>query len=166
MKDYLYERLYEIRNVADEHIEEYQELFEKMYNERDDTTFRKFCTILMDESPYWNTSVIYDMCREYVTHFHENVTQYITDLLENADAFIPDAKEHLRYSLLGILNSKIYDQDFLRVVNKMYDQGNKNYDIVKSSLLDFMNSDFGNEDIDSVAEENFDRVIRIYGEMP
>jgi coenzyme F420-reducing hydrogenase alpha subunit len=34
MKDHLYERLYEIRNVADEHIEEYQELFEKMYNER------------------------------------------------------------------------------------------------------------------------------------
>jgi len=47
MKDHLYERLYEIRNVADEDIEEYQELFEKMYNERDDTTFRKFCTKML-----------------------------------------------------------------------------------------------------------------------
>jgi hypothetical protein len=147
MKDHLYERLYEIRNVADEHIEEYQELFEKMYNERDDTTFRKFCTVLIDESPSGNTSVIDAMWREYVEHFHENVTHYITDLLENADAFIPDARRHLRYSLLRILNGKIYEQEFLRVANKMYNEGNRNYDIVKSSLLDFMNYDFGNEDI-------------------
>ena len=112
MQDHLYERLYEIRNVADEHIEEYQELFEKMYTERDDTTFRKFCTILMDKSPYGNSSVIYAMWREYVEHFHENVTLYVTDLLENADAFIPDAKEHLVSSLVRILNGKIYNQDF------------------------------------------------------
>lgn len=166
MKDHLYERLYEIRNVADEHIEEYQELFEKMYNERDDTTFRKFCTVLIDESPYGNSSVIHAMWREYVEHFHGNVTYYITDLLENGDAFIPNAKEHLISSLVRILNGKIYEQEFLRAVNKLYNEGNKNYDIVKSSLLDFMNSVSGNEHIDSVAEENFDRVIRIYGEMP
>jgi hypothetical protein len=71
MKDYLYERLYEIRNVADEDIEEYQELFEKMYNERDDTTFRKFCTVIIDESPYGNSSVIHAMWR-VCEHFHEN----------------------------------------------------------------------------------------------
>ena len=85
-----------------------------MYNERNDTTFRKFCIILIDESPYGNGSIIHAMWREYVEHFHENSTLYVTDLLENADAFIPDAKGHLRYSLLGILNSRIYDQDFLK----------------------------------------------------
>lgn len=162
MKDHLYERLYEIRNVADEDIEEYQELFEKMYNERDDTTFRKFCTILIDESPSGNTSVIDAMWREYVEHFHENVTHYITDLLENADAFIPDARRHLRYSLLRILNGKIYEQEFLRVANKMYNEGNRNYDIVKSSLFDFMNYDFGNQDIRST-KENIGRILE---EMP
>jgi len=162
MKDYLYERLYEIRNVADEDIEEYQELFEKMYNERDDTTFRKFCTILIDESPSGNTSVIDAMWREYVEHFHGNMTYYITDLLENADAFIPNAKEHLVSSLVRILNGKIYEQDFLRVVNKMYSEGNKNYDIVKNSLLDFMNDDFGDEDI-SFVKKNIGRILE---EMP
>jgi len=97
-----------------------------------------------------------------VEHFHENVTHYITDLLENADAFIPDARRHLRYSLLRILNGKIYEQEFLRVANKMYNEGNRNYDIVKSSLFDFMNYDFGNQDIRST-KENIGRILE---EMP
>ena len=162
MQDHLYERLYEIRNVADEHIEEYQELFEKMYNERDDTTFRKFCTVLIDESPYGNSSDIHAMWREYVEHFHENVTLYVADLLENADAFIPDAKGYLQNSLIRMLNGKIYEREFLRVANKMYAEKNKNYNIVKNSLLDFMNDDFGDEDISSTKEN----VGRILGEMP
>ena len=162
MKDHLYERLYEIRNVADEHIEEYHELFEKIYNERDDTTFRKFCTVLIDESPYGNSSVIHAMWREYVEHFHENSTLYVTDMLENLDAFIPDAKGYLQNSLVRMLNGKIYEQDFLRVVNKMYSEGNKNYDIVKNSLLDFMNDDFGDEDI-SFVKKNIGRILE---EMP
>jgi hypothetical protein len=71
-------------------------------------------------------------------------------------------RRHLRYSLVRILNGKIYEQDFLRVVNKMYSEGNKNYDIVKSSLLDFMNDDFGDEDI-SFVKKNIGRILE---EMP
>jgi len=44
----------------------------------------------------------------------------------------------------------------------MYNEGNRNYDIVKSSLFDFMNYDFGNQDIRST-KENIGRILE---EMP
>ncbi len=153
MIDQFYARLYEIRNVADENIEEYQNLFQKMYDNRDATTFRKLCSVLIDESPYGNTSIIHSMWREYIEGYYGSIPQYISELLKNSDTFIPNGKELLQMSLIRILNAKIYEKDFLEIANKMYYEKNPNYKIIKTIINDFRNGEFYIEEIDRVFEK-------------
>ncbi|MCU0470602.1 MAG: hypothetical protein MUF58_18595 [Arcicella sp.] len=158
MNDQLYIRLYEIREVADENIEEYQNLFEKIYESRDSTTFRKLCSVLIDESPYGNTSTIYGMWREYVEGYHykdsdddiNDTIKYINQILINSDAFIPNARKILQMSLIRILNVETYEQYFLESVNEMFYDERLKYEIIKNCLEDFKNEGFEIEALDRI----------------
>ena len=157
MNDQLYTRLYEIRDVAEENIEEYQNLFEKIYKSRDSTTFRKLCSVLIDESPFGNTSIIYDMWREYIEgYFYNdsdsiiNIIKYIDEILLNSDAFVPNGKEFLQTSLIRILNIEKYENYFLQSVNKLFYEDKSKYEIIKNSLTDFKKEGFENKVVDRI----------------
>ncbi|MBB6001941.1 hypothetical protein [Arcicella rosea] len=137
MNDKLYSRLYEIRYVLDDNIEEYKALFEEMYDNKDSTTFRKFCSVLLDESPSGNTSDIYAMWKEYVENYFDvttNVGTYIYELLLNVDAFIPQAEFILQMSIIRILNNKNNIPIFLEIIPTIHSEHHSNYIIIKKLI--------------------------------
>lgn len=143
MNDKLYSRLYEIRYVLDDNIEEYKALFEEMYENKDSTTFRKFCSVLLDESPSGNTSIIYEMVIRYIENYFDiaAINNYIYALLSNADAFIPNAHYILESSIMRILNHKNNIPIFLEIIPRIHSEHNSNYLIIKKLIENIKNEE-------------------------
>ncbi|MDR6563580.1 MULTISPECIES: hypothetical protein [unclassified Arcicella] len=155
MNDNLYARLYEIRYVSDDEVEEYKALVETMYNNRDSTTFRKFCSVVLDESPSGNTSDIHAMWREYVENYFDvrtDIRTYINELLSNADAFMPQAESILQASIIRILNKKENIPIFLEAIPTIYSEHRSNYIIIKKQIENIKSEDWKPFWLDTILE--------------
>jgi hypothetical protein len=101
-----YNRLLEIQDLDDEHIDEYKDLFSKMYENRDENTFRQFCTIILDENNFGNGTIVDQVATEYIENYYEieDINIYSYNLLNNIDAFYPKAQENAKIFIYRIFN--------------------------------------------------------------